>query len=98
MKAWTVLRDCFPLAPDDSDLLGQVVASDRESARRQAERIHGKDVLVAQARSWPVRSREQSGVAADEDTSALQHRFALGTSVPAASSLSVSDPLPGGDR
>jgi hypothetical protein len=49
--------------------------------------------------SWPVRTGlEQSGVAADEGTSALQHRFALGTSVPAASSLPVSDPVPGGGR
>lgn len=59
MSRWTVLRDPFPLAPSDDDAIGQIVAPDRESARRQAARLFGAHVLVVAARSWPAKAARE---------------------------------------
>jgi hypothetical protein len=57
MTSWRVLRDRGPLAfPTDADALGVVEAPDRQAARRQAENRYGRDVVVVQARLWPVKA------------------------------------------
>jgi hypothetical protein len=58
MTVWTVVADPFPFAPDETDVVGSVVALDRTAALEQAKRLHGPDVLVVNAKHWPTKKAE----------------------------------------
>lgn len=54
---WTALRDRSPFGPP-TEVLGQVVAEDREQAYQVGERLFGRPIVCVRASSWPAPAAE----------------------------------------